>query len=131
LSKSVLILDEDPEVLTFLTQLLEARKLRVLRARSKSEAFEILNRAYVPVDLVVANLMLTGVGGPDFTRHVADLRPHVPVMYMSAFIDSGVIRVEAMSGVGYAEFPGADDRGVMKAVFSALKNSEAWLHRSA
>jgi len=125
LSKSVLILDEDPEILTFLTHLLEARKLRVLRARTKAEAFEILSREYIPVGLVLANLMLTRMGGPDFRRQVADIRKGVSVIYMSAFVDSGVIRIEAMQGGTSAGFSGPDERGVLDAVLSTLKGTRA------
>ncbi len=104
LNKSILVVDEDPEVLGFLTMLFEARDIRVLRARSGSEAAQVLSRPYVPVDLIVANIML-----PD-TGRLAYLRPGVSLLYMSAFIDSGVIRI----------VPTGDDRGLLEAALSSL-----------
>jgi two-component SAPR family response regulator len=124
MGRSILILDEDLEVLTFLTRLLEARKLRVLRARTKSEAFEILSREYIPVDLVLANLNVTRTSGLEFPRQVADIRPGVAVIYMSAFVAEGVIRVEAMKRTDLSGYAVADDRGVLDAVSAILNRVE-------
>jgi CheY-like chemotaxis protein len=124
-SKSVLLLDENPEVLAFLTRLFEGRDLRVLRARSKSEAFEVLGKTYVPVDLILANLMVTQLDESDFDREVASVRRGISVIYMSAFVDSEVIRVEAVSRFNNPGFSAVDERGVLEAVLSALGNSGA------
>jgi CheY-like chemotaxis protein len=125
LSKSVLLLDENTDVLAFLTQLLETRGIRVLRARSKSEALEILGRGYVSADLVLANLTVARMDQAGLTREIGSIRRRLPVIFMSAFVDSGVIRVEVMNRVETVGFPGVDERGVIEAVLSALRNSAA------
>jgi DNA-binding response OmpR family regulator len=119
LDKSVLVIDEDPEVLAFLTHLFEAQNLRVLRARSPSEALDILSREYVSVDLILANLMIARMD------ELASARPGVAVLYMTAFVDSGVIRIEAMNRFNATGFSTADERGVLDAVLSAVSNRGA------
>jgi DNA-binding response OmpR family regulator len=120
LSKSILLIDEDPEVLAFLTLLLEERGMRVLRARTRAEALDIFNRDYVPVDLVLANMMMSQMIGGGFEREVARVRALVPVLYMTAFVEDGVIRVEAMKHPDLSGHSAADDRGFVEAVMSAL-----------
>jgi DNA-binding NtrC family response regulator len=115
-NKSVLIVDEDRDVLGFLTLLFEYRKLRVLRARTRAEAAEILGRQNVPVHAVLANMMAARIDAADFAREVAGIRPGLPVVYMSAFVDSGVIRIEAMRPTATH-----DERGVLEAVLSAVE----------
>jgi hypothetical protein len=61
--------------------------------------------------------------GPDFCREVAEIRRDIPVIFMAAFLDSGVIRVEAMKRLNMSGYSGADDRGVRGVVLSALKNA--------
>ena len=122
MNKSILVVDEDPSVLTFLTLLFEVEGIRVLRSRTKSEAFEVMGRTYVPVDLVLTNMMIERPGA-DFTREIALVRPGIPVLLMSAFVDEEVIRVEAMKKCGFEGNWIPDDRGVLEAVKSALEKT--------
>jgi DNA-binding response OmpR family regulator len=124
-SKSILVVDQDPDILAFLTLLFEAADLRVLRARTRAEALELLGREYVPVDLVLANLMTAQAEGSDLCSDVAFARPGVPVVYMSAFVDSGMIRVEALKSLSVSGLTSADERGLLESVLSALEKPRA------
>jgi len=120
--KSILLVDGDPEVLTFLTLLFEEKGVRVLRARTASEALEVLQRDYVPVDLVLTNIMINSPGS-EFARDATRTRPGVAVLLMSAFVDEEVIRVEVMKRSDFAGNSMPDDQGVVKAVMSALSKT--------
>jgi CheY-like chemotaxis protein len=139
LNKSILLLDEDPDILAFLTVLFEERGLRVLRARSRREAMEVLERQYVSVDLILANIVITHLSDTDFEADVASLRESLPTLYMSAFTDAGVFRIEMMKrpyltgdsgiahGSSFARYPASGfpimaDEGVVNAVTAALTN---------
>jgi CheY-like chemotaxis protein len=119
-NKTILVIDRDPDILGYLTLQFEACEVRVLRARTRAEAIEILSLPFVPCDLVLANLMMSRMGGPDFCREVSATRPGVPVVYMSAFVDAGVIRMEAMQQIDESGLGAADERGVLEAVLSTL-----------
>ena len=92
MSKSVLLLDENPDVLSFLTHLLDARGVRVLRARTKCEAFEILGRDYVSVDLVLANVMIAEIDQGCLVREVASTRRGI-----SSYVHVGIRRLRGHS----------------------------------
>ena len=135
MSKSILLLDEDPEVLAFLTVLYEERGVRVLRARSRTEAMEVLGRTFVPVDLILANIVITHLSDTDFEQDVANLREGIPILYMSAFVEDGVYRVEVMKRPydapgdwGTENSPPAAppaNEGVVNAVMAALSKKSA------
>jgi CheY-like chemotaxis protein len=122
---SILIVDEDPDVLGFLTLLFETRDIRVLRARSRSEAMEVLRKPFVPLHLIVANIMTANMGGQNFCDTVTTLRPGVSVIYMSAFVDSGVIRIEAIKRLNLSGMASADERGILDSVLSELSKPQA------
>jgi CheY-like chemotaxis protein len=115
--KSVLILDPDPNVLALLTSVLEGAdaqrnmKMRVLRARTVGEAVDVLQRNYVPVDLVLSN---SGFGSDEVTRQLTEARPKVPVMFMSSISDDSTVRIQGPSS------DQAGSPGVLRAVVAAL-----------
>ena len=129
-NKSILLLDEDPEILKFLSLVFEERGLRVLRARSRTEALEVLSRQFIPVDLILANIVITHLSETDFEADVASVRMGVRILYMSAFVEDGMFRVETMKrpypvvgdNGGYAI---AHNEGLVNAVMSALTKARA------
>ena len=124
MSKSILLVDGDAEVLTLLTQMFERQGFRALRARTKREALELVSRSYVPVDLVLANMMLTDVPAIRFEEQITHLRGPIPVVYMAAFVDQNLIRVEAMQRPDLSGSSTGDERGVVEAVISALERGK-------
>ena len=101
-SLSVLIVEEEPAILAFLARVLDDNGMRALLARSVAEAIGIAERGYVPIDLVLTDVSLsdsfqTQVSGSDVVKRVRELRPDVRALYMSAQIDSDVIRIGVMN----------------------------------
>ncbi len=133
MEKSILIADEDSGVLTFLTLLFEEQGVRVLRARSRAEMLEILSRNYVPVDLVLANTVLAQLSCSDLEQDIARERGMIPVLWMSALVEAGVIRVELrkrFAVVGGAPVLAADEssRDMVMSVLSALVSKRSGAH---
>jgi DNA-binding NtrC family response regulator len=123
---SVLIVDEDPEILSFFARILDSNDMRALLARTQEEAIEIAKRGYVPIDLVLTDVLLKTEAGPgsesngsDLVDRVRELRPEVRSLYMSAYIDAEVIRVELMDRGFQATSDHADDRGLIEAIRAA------------
>ena len=116
-SRSVLVVDSDPAVLTLLSMILEGPKtiekpkMRVLRARSFKEAINMLNCPNVPVDLVLYNQSLAEFDGQNFAERVRTLRPQLHVMSMSAILEAQSIQIHS-AAVG---------SGLERAVVAALE----------
>lgn len=127
-SLSILVIDENPDVLTFFARLLEANNIRALLARGADEAVSIAEREYIPIDLVLVNVLHQhdsrgsgngNGGGTDVLDHLRHLRGHLRVLYMSAWVDSDVIRVELLErGLSYMTRKSGDE-----SLVNAIRNA--------
>ena len=100
LGATVLCVDDDPAVGKVLAALLEQAGVKALLASSASQALELLARR--PIDLVVSDLKMPGIGGMDLLRTVVERFPDVPVVILTAH-GSVPLAVEAMRA-GAADF---------------------------
>jgi response regulator RpfG family c-di-GMP phosphodiesterase len=117
-TQSVLIVEEEPEILVLLSRILENNGIRALRARGASEAVEIAERA-VPIDLILSNAGDNNKVAPDLTA-LREMRPGIRSMYMSAFYDSGVIRIGLLRHGDMAESGLVNDIGLVGAIRAAI-----------
>lgn len=84
LMKTVLVVDDEIDILAFLVELLDGEGYRALSASDGQAALEAI--AGDTVDLIIADTMMPRLSGPDLVRHIRD-RPdvrHIPVILMSA-----------------------------------------------
>jgi DNA-binding NtrC family response regulator len=123
---SVLVVDEDPEILAFFARMLDMNGMRALLARTPDEAVGIAARGYVPIDLVLTDVSLkTERGTPDagsgsvLVERVRELRPEVRALYMSAYVDSEIIRIEMKDGAFETASNNLDHRGLLEVIRSA------------
>jgi CheY-like chemotaxis protein len=84
LAPLVLVVDDDPDILDAICEILEAEDYRVQRARNGAEALERVN-AERP-HLVLLDLMMPVMDGLTFARLLRDrrLEPEVPIVVISA-----------------------------------------------
>lgn len=122
---SVLVIDEETEVLCFFAGILNANGIRALLAHNANEAIGIANRGYVPIDLVLTDVSLKPDAAiPDFdsglelVSKLRQLRPEIRALYMSARLDSEVIRIALMDGDSPI-WKRSDDPGLIEAIRAA------------
>jgi DNA-binding NtrC family response regulator len=126
-SLSVLVVDEATEILLFFSRLLDANGMRALLARDAEEAISIAKLDYVPIDLVMTDVFLKppaaapGPGGePDLVTRLRAWRPNVRVLYMSAFVDSEMIRIELQERRFGVTSKTSDDPGLVESIRAAI-----------
>ena len=126
-SLSVLVVDEEPEVLSFFARLLDANDMRALLARNAVEAIGIAKRGYVPIDLVVTDVALRAetsgpevTGGHDLIALIRELRPDTRALFMSACLDAGVVRIELMDRAVETNSKNPDDAGLIDSIRLAV-----------
>jgi response regulator RpfG family c-di-GMP phosphodiesterase len=95
---SVLLVDQEPSILVFIARVLDASGMRALLARSGSEALEIAERKFVPIDMILANAAILKLQGPELLNHLRRIRPGVRDLCMAACVDRGVVRIQLMAG---------------------------------
>lgn len=76
--------DEDP-LRTQIGRLLREQGYRTLEARDGGEALQLAHVAWPDVHLVVTDVVMPGMGGPELGRRLSLDCPGLPVLYMSAY----------------------------------------------
>jgi two-component system response regulator CpxR len=87
--KTILCVDDNEQVLSVRTFLLETRGYRVLTATSAQEALEYIERALPgSIDLLLSDLMMSQMDGNELVRRAKQLHPGLPAMIVSGTVNS-------------------------------------------
>jgi CheY-like chemotaxis protein/transcriptional regulator with XRE-family HTH domain len=83
----VLLVDDAPDVLVVLGAFLDGAGLDVVRARSGDDALQIV-AGQERLDAIVTDYAMPGLSGVDLLLQTAQLRPGLPGMIVTGFVDS-------------------------------------------
>jgi two-component system cell cycle sensor histidine kinase/response regulator CckA len=83
-ARSILVVDDLDRVRETVRDLLREDNYQVLEARSGSEAIKIFEHSPASIDLLVTDVRMPGMSGPELARHLGDEHPGMPVLFMSA-----------------------------------------------
>jgi PAS domain S-box-containing protein len=84
---TILVVDDEPEVRTVVTTMLRGSGYRVLEAGDARGALDVLASSMPSVDLVVSDVVMPGVGGPELAELIHSRSPELPVMFVSGHAD--------------------------------------------
>ena len=82
----ILLVDDDELILAAMPALIEAQGHRVTTASGGPEALTLLASG-AQVDLVVLDLNMPGMNGTETLRHLREIRPDLPVILATGFLD--------------------------------------------
>ncbi|NYF51166.1 response regulator [Tunturiibacter gelidoferens] len=87
--KTILCVDDNEQILSVRTFLLETRGYRVVAARSAQEALTILDQ-YLPgtLDLILCDLIMPQMDGNELVRRAKQLHPGLPAMIVSGTVNA-------------------------------------------
>ena len=98
-TESVLLVEDETMVRDLLRGLLERHGYRVLIARSGEEALEVAAAHPGALDLLVTDVVMPGIGGPELATRLAPLHPRLRVLYVSGYADDDVLRHGVREGL--------------------------------
>jgi len=81
--KTVLVVDDDIHILEVLEARLASAQFKVLTASGGKEALEILHAT--PVDLMISDIRMPGIGGMELLTEVLAFQPDLPVILLTAY----------------------------------------------
>ncbi|HOK89240.1 MAG TPA: PAS domain-containing protein [Candidatus Hydrogenedentes bacterium] len=84
-SETILVVDDEESVLTATRMLLERLGYKVLCAHDGREAVEILRADPGGVHLVILDMAMPVMAGPETFDHMRDIRPDLPVIIASGY----------------------------------------------
>ena len=128
-TKTILLVDDDYGVRSMVRDLLELGRYRVLEAGSGEEALKLGGSFEGHIDLLLTDIVMPGISGADLARRLSVRRPHMGVLYMSAFtrMDMNARHIELQPDVQLLVKPFDLDM-LMKRVREALAPFPRW-HR--
>jgi CheY-like chemotaxis protein len=98
MSRTILVVDDEPDLVVNCERLLQREGHACLQAHTGPDAIRLIDRERP--DLVVTDLRLPGAGGLTVARHARNRIPPIPVILITAY-DSPQARLAAKeSGVG-------------------------------
>ena len=64
----------------------------VVEVSGSHEALGVLKRGDGRIDLLVTDVVLPGMDGPELARRAVELRPELPVLFISGYTDDEILR---------------------------------------
>jgi CheY-like chemotaxis protein len=91
-TESILVAEDEPSVRAILARLLRGYGYSVLEARDGSHALELAEGAPAPPDLVIADVVMPGMGGKQLAAALDTRWPGLPVLFISGYAGPDAIR---------------------------------------
>ncbi len=86
-TETVLLVEDDNKVLEVLARLLEANGYRVIQACNGEEALRVCRSTRKKIHLMLSDVVMPGIKGPDLAQKIQTLRPTLKVVLMSGYSD--------------------------------------------
>lgn len=124
----VLVVDDSPETLSFLTEAIEGSGSTVLVAVDGESALTLIDR--VTPDLILLDAVMPGIGGFEACRRLKRIRhlAHIPVIFMTGLSDTEhIVKGLEAGGVDYLTKPIVVDELIarMRVHLANARGSEA------
>jgi PAS domain S-box-containing protein len=97
-TETLLVTEDDVGIRRSVRRLLERQGYSVLTAADASEALRLLGEPDRRVDLLITDIVMPGMSGPELSSHVRALYPEVKVLFMSGYTTSEVFRDDLATG---------------------------------
>jgi CheY-like chemotaxis protein len=88
--ETVLLAEDEDAVRRLVREMLERLGYTVLEAGSGVEALELCREHPGSIDLLLTDLVMPRMGGRQLAQRAAELRPRMPVLYMSGYTDDAL-----------------------------------------
>ncbi|MBV9074659.1 MAG: response regulator [Acidobacteria bacterium] len=104
---ATILLVEDSELLRELVfETLESMGYTVLMARDGREALRLCTQFSGTIDLVLSDVVMPKMNGPEVVKKVKEIRPEIAAIFMSGYADEAIIRRgQAHSGASFLQKP--------------------------
>jgi two-component system cell cycle sensor histidine kinase/response regulator CckA len=91
-SETVLLVENADSLRNLAKELLKASGYAVLDADSGREALRIASSFSGPIDLLLTDVIMPGMGGKQLAQQFISLRPATRVLYMSGYSNDGIVQ---------------------------------------
>jgi two-component system cell cycle sensor histidine kinase/response regulator CckA len=86
-SETVLLVEDEGALRRLVKQALSAHGYTVLEGRDGNHGLEVAQQHRGPIRLLVTDVVMPGISGPDLVSRLLSTRPEMRVLYMSGYLD--------------------------------------------
>lgn len=105
-SETILVAEDEEGVRNLAREVLEKYGYTVLEASNGEEALALAERHEGPLDLLLSDVVMPRMGGPELAQALVERRPNVKVLYMSGYTEHPMVRRGVVeSGVAFLQKP--------------------------
>jgi len=90
--ETVLLVEDEPAVRVMTSRALQEFGYAVVEASGGHQALGILERKDTPIDLLITDVILAGMDGPELARRATELSPQLRVLFISGYTDDEIVR---------------------------------------
>ena len=106
LAETILVVEDDEDLRTYISDVLRDLNYRVLSARSAQAALTILLQADSKVNLLLTDVVMPGINGRELGRRAQQIRPDLKILYMTGYSRNAVVHQGRLDeGVNLLEKP--------------------------
>jgi two-component system cell cycle sensor histidine kinase/response regulator CckA len=91
-TETILLVEDEEQVRVVAVQALRRQGYRVLPAQHAGEALLLCERFPEKIDLLVTDVVMPQMSGPELARRLDTVRPDLKVLFMSGYTDDSIIR---------------------------------------
>ena len=103
--ETVLIVEDEPMVLDLGSRVLRSHGYRVLVASNATEALQVAREHAGKVDLLLTDVVMPGLPGPELAARLETVTPGLRVLYVSGYADDSVSRLGTEEGISFLAKP--------------------------
>jgi PAS domain S-box-containing protein len=105
-TETILLVEDDDPVRAVAMGILRRHGYQVLAARHAGEALLLCERHSGAIQLLVTDVVMPQMGGPELARRLEKERPEMKVLYMSGYTDDSIVRHGVLDAtVAYLQKP--------------------------
>jgi signal transduction histidine kinase len=106
--ETILVVEDDPSLRRLVRHVLEAGGYEVIMAEDGEEALRLSAEHAEPIHLMLTDVVLPGISGPDLADRLTALRPGLKIVFTSGYTDDAVIRHGKLEqGTAFVQKPAA------------------------
>jgi PAS domain S-box-containing protein len=98
-TESVLLVEDEEIVRALVRNTLTRHGYRVLEAANGAQALDLAARFTGPIQLLLTDIVMPGLSGPDLAERLTRMRPGLRVLYISGYTEEG-LTAHGMPGAG-------------------------------
>ena len=104
--ETILVVDDELTILSMTQRILAHHGYGVLVAASGKEALRLFELwPDIKIDLMLVDIVMPDMNGPDLVDRICSTRPELPVLYFSGYSGKEFLRSEIACKVSYMEKP--------------------------